>query len=229
MASGFLAASDLAVGALGAPFADPSNTYANGVLSESTVAVNATHGKVIEVRPSVFHTAVVFSTPGTPTTGELYGHFISRQSGDYAGFFSAGSGASPNYYGGGAFQGNDDIRIHKWVSGTYTSRGVLNANFPSTISIGTEYKLRFQWDLATGALKLKGWLAADSEPAGWGLEVTDTSLTTAGEVGIQSWKQSFDLVAIGWGTAGDAAPTAPVGGSSLAPFYYQNLLAGGMQ
>ena len=98
------------------------------------------------------------------------------------------------------------FRISKLVSGTLTSLGTFAFTFSGAVWLG----LRFR---ANGsAIKAKVWNSQlNQEPAAWNLEITDSSITGVGWIGIGqssgSGLQDFDDVAVG--TNGDTAIFPP--------------------
>lgn len=92
------------------------------------------------------------------------------------------------------------LDLGKYVAGSYTSLGTFT--IPPTL-INNPYYLRLR---ANGtAVKAKIWAATDSEPGAWGVEVTDSDLTTGwvGLVGTPSTPTDYDVVAVA--TAGETA------------------------
>ncbi|MCD7440228.1 hypothetical protein K4B79_18615 [Streptomyces lincolnensis] len=75
------------------------------------------------------------------------------------------------------------ITVRKRVAGVETQLGTFTSGL--THVAGTFYRVRFQ---AYGtALKAKVWLASAVEPVAWQIEVTDSSLTAAANVGTRSF------------------------------------------
>jgi hypothetical protein len=78
------------------------------------------------------------------------------------------------------------LTIRKRIAGTETPLG----SYTSTLThvAGTFYRLRFQ--VIGSSLRAKVWPAAATEPDGWQIEVTDTSLTAASSVGTRSFRNT---------------------------------------
>lgn len=122
----------------------------------------------------------------------------------------SGSASSEQAYRIGYNQASRGYELAKYVSGSYTriSYGALS------LSTGTWYKSRA---LVSGNnLKLRTWLATDSEPGTWNLEATDTSITTAGWIGLAAFYSTSGesngarFGEYGVGLNGQPAPTAPL-------------------
>ncbi|MER6147950.1 hypothetical protein [Streptomyces hirsutus] len=74
------------------------------------------------------------------------------------------------------------LTLRKRVGGTETA--LATATLALTHVAGTFYRIRFQGQGST--LQARAWRAADPDPGGWQVSVTDTSLTAAGEMGVRS-------------------------------------------
>lgn len=115
---------------------------------------------------------------------------------------------SSYYYGG--IQNASNVRLRKKVDGAFTSIDTV----PFAVAINTPYWLRLQ--AVDSTIRLKAWLLGYNEPESWLISTTDTSIPSAGGVGLAAAggssgaKPSADVFAIG--TDGDPAPTGPVGG-----------------
>jgi hypothetical protein len=79
------------------------------------------------------------------------------------------------------------LTVRKRVAGVETQ---LGSTFTSTIThvAGTFYRVRLQ--VFGSALKAKVWLASDNEPGIWHIETTDTAITTAGNIGTRSFRNT---------------------------------------
>ncbi|MFD3498777.1 hypothetical protein [Streptomyces sp. NPDC058678] len=73
------------------------------------------------------------------------------------------------------------MTLRKRVTGTETQLGTYTSGLTHTA--GAFYRVRFQ--VIGSALKARIWLPAAQEPSAWHLEVTDTALTAAANVGIR--------------------------------------------
>lgn len=98
------------------------------------------------------------------------------------------------------------FRIWKLSGGTLTSLGAFNFTFSGAVWLGLRFRVN------GSALKAKVWNSQlDPEPAAWNLEITDTSITGVGWIGIgqftTSGLQDYDDVAVG--TNGDTAAFPP--------------------
>lgn len=94
------------------------------------------------------------------------------------------------------------FRISKVSSGTLTSLGTFSFTYSGAVWLGLRFRVN------GSALKAKVWNSQlNAEPAAWNLEITDSSVTGAGWIGIGqssgSGLQDFDDVAVG--TNGDTA------------------------
>ncbi|MGW1271268.1 hypothetical protein [Streptomyces sp. NPDC002491] len=74
------------------------------------------------------------------------------------------------------------LDVRKRVAATESSLGTYTS--PITHAPGTFVRCRLQ--IVGTAIRTKVWLASDPEPAGWHVDVVDTSLTTAVSVGCRS-------------------------------------------
>jgi len=79
------------------------------------------------------------------------------------------------------------ITVRKRVAGVETQVG---SAYTSTLThvAGTFYRTRFQ--VIGTALKAKIWLATDREPDAWHIETTDSSLTTAANLGTRAFRNT---------------------------------------
>ena len=88
------------------------------------------------------------------------------------------------YYGRIAFNTDQTLTlvIQKRVAGAQTD--LTTVTVPGTHAAGTFFKIRLQ---VTGTtLRAKAWPVSGTEPVAWQATVTDSSLTTAGSVGVRS-------------------------------------------
>ncbi|MGW1295165.1 poly-gamma-glutamate hydrolase family protein [Streptomyces sp. NPDC002533] len=74
------------------------------------------------------------------------------------------------------------LTLRKRVGGTETSLGQHTTGLTHTV--GGRVAVRLQ--VVGSALKAKAWAAGTAEPVGWQVEVTDTDLTAAGEIGMRT-------------------------------------------
>lgn len=74
------------------------------------------------------------------------------------------------------------LTIRKLVAAAESNLGTYNTRL--TLGAGTFYRLRFQAQGTT--LRARMWEAGTTEPSNWQIEVTDSSLTSAGSIGCRS-------------------------------------------
>lgn len=108
-----------------------------------------------------------------PTGGSLYGSLMGR--------YIDGNNL---YWARLEFTTGSEINltIRKLVAAAETQLGSYNTRL--TFSAGTYYRLRFQAQGTT--LRARMWEAGTAEPTNWQIEVTDSSLTSAGSIGCRS-------------------------------------------
>src|SRR5262245_30773397 len=97
----------------------------------------------------------------------------------------------------------NQIEIGRLNSGTYTSIG--SASF--TTAPNTRYRMRLRVNGSN--LKAKIWLATDAEPGAWMVDVTESSIISAGWSGIFAYlaTQNHDFNWVTYATNGGTAPT----------------------
>lgn len=103
----------------------------------------------------------------------------------YCGPVARWTDANNNYYARLAFQTNQAVSIvlQKRVAGSQTD--LLSVTLPWTHAIGRVFAVRLLVQGST--IKAKAWpVATTTEPRQWHAETTDTSLTTAGSVGVRT-------------------------------------------
>jgi hypothetical protein len=98
------------------------------------------------------------------------------------------------------------LQIGRQSSGTFTTLTSISASRASS----TRYQFRFRINGTTLSAKL--WVDGASEPTTWQVSTSNSTITGAGRAGIfcRAIYPAMDYFAIGIGTNGDAAPTAPV-------------------
>lgn len=84
-----------------------------------------------------------------------------------------------NYYACTIGQFANNLTFDKMVAGVYTNVA-FGPN--TTFALATAWTFRFQ--VIGSAVKVKVWDASGSEPVGWDIDTTDTSLSSAGGYGI---------------------------------------------
>lgn len=105
------------------------------------------------------------------------------------------------------------VGISKYVSGTFTS-GIFEEK---SWTAGTWYWARIQYE--GSAQRVRRWAGAlGDEPGTWDATDTDTSLSSAGWVGLlfPSNGANIDVDVFAVGTGGDAAPYPPITGTASA-------------
>lgn len=80
--------------------------------------------------------------------------------------------------------GHITINPDKVVAGTSTSLGT--AKDLGVYSAGTDVKMRIRTE--GNNIKGKAWLASGSEPGAWDWDITDSSITAAGKLGLRSFR-----------------------------------------
>ena len=106
------------------------------------------------------------------------------------------------YYGGAC--STTTWRVRKVVDNTKTTVAT-NSTPPLVVAANTRYRMRFR--VNGSDLKVRVWLATDSEPSTWAIETTDTAVSAAGWVGLVG-NGSATEATIYWisvGTNGDTA------------------------
>lgn len=148
-----------------------------------------------------------FRLLNAPSTNhvEIYAR-IAASNGE-ADFYVGGGGTSGNYnaYKFDIRNESNEVRISKFVNGASTF-GFVTAPFAFSKG-GQVVHLRCLWNGNTGALKLKLWPDADSEPVAWSVEAIDASLTAPGTIGVFDYGSApLRIDRLGIGTNGDSAP-----------------------
>lgn len=106
------------------------------------------------------------------------------------------------------------IRIY-YCSGSDTPTQVTSATASFTFSTSTTYWIRFRAN--STSLKARAWADGGSEPGTWGLDVTDSNVTSAGWNGLSDYSTTTNggtVDQIGFGTNGDTAPSSAGGGGA---------------
>ena len=115
--------------------------------------------------------------------------------------------SSTHFYYAGVSE--DTLYINKYVDGAFGSISTLGI---TALSLTKAFCIRFS--VVGSSLSLKVWEADITEPAGWDLVGTDTSIPEAGAVGIVmnafSPAESLRHLEYGVGTGGNPAPKATV-------------------
>src|SRR5690606_8987916 len=112
-----------------------------------------------------------------------------------------------NYYHALLHFHNDstvDVRIRKVVDGVF-SLLATSALLPGTYGPDDWYHLRMS--TIGSRIRARGWRDGDAEPAGWQVDVADTSLPGAGRVGVRAnLQQNNDNALPVVGSADDYIP-----------------------
>lgn len=97
------------------------------------------------------------------------------------------SGGSNGY--GLVFSASGGVRLQQAVSSVISTRYNATQVGGPTVVAGTNYafRIRHQGEY----LSVKAWDASGSEPTSWGLDTTDTLITSAGYVGLANWGASL--------------------------------------
>ena len=139
-------------------------------------------------------------------------------------------GVSANYYySGPVVRGDEDssgeigyvLRVNK-------STGIMSVwSFPGPTQIASVYLLppivhdvqkdytaneQWHWvrfQVRGTAIKARIWLDGDAEPSAWDIDITDSSITDAGWVGLHSRSKDCEVDWMGVGTVLDDAPAPP--------------------
>lgn len=126
---------------------------------------------------------------------------------------ASGDATVTNAYLGGFDNSGGGHRIQKYVAGTSTTIQAITG----TVLANTNYITRSR--VSGSSLKLKTWLASESEPEAWNVETTDASFTASGWVGLFCLNTTYvyKIAFIGIATGGDVAPTEEPVPDSEAP------------
>lgn len=158
-----------------------------------------------------------WDTPGN-VSGEIevYGEFETTNGGGaQCGLaIQAQTGATSGYYATLNFGGLgfDEVGMARMDSGVENLLG--GAAF--TWATSTLYSMRLR-KFSDNIVRVRVWATAGSEPGTWNFSSTADTTYSSGVVGlfarglngVKTWRK------FGVGTAGDAAPTAPVSGASI--------------
>lgn len=106
----------------------------------------------------------------------------------------------------------DTLVIEKYLSGSYNGVGTAYRAYTSST---TYFYQRCR--ISGSLLQTRAWDVGQQEPTTWDLEVSDTTLANAGWVGLaNATTNDAYYAAIGIGTNGDPAPTAPLAAPTVA-------------
>lgn len=207
---------------VGSPPHDFSDAYSTGTDKQIINDPDNTGNKFLELtaqsaafdREAYTWDAIV---PGPETTNyEILAKFRTKQEAVDRTWLCGsvgGSDGAETMYVGAADRRSGQSRVSqlaKYVSGSFTELGSVDS--PDAIQ---QWK-RGKFQKTGTTLRIKTWLDADPEPSTWDIELTDTSLSSGGKIGLAYISQTnagdkaeFDFFAVG--TNGDPAPTGPVG------------------
>lgn len=142
------------------------------------------HSTVSTLRRTTLNTTLLdveqvvdVATPVALTGAALVTGVMARMSGDQQTYYWLRCELNP----GGTIQ----LKLSRSVAGTLTEIASLDPVPGLTYSPGVP--LRVRADVDGTRLTIKAWPAADPEPSGWQLTATDTTITTPGRIGLQSW------------------------------------------
>lgn len=117
-------------------------------------------------------------------------------------FQSSGASGSENEYAFVVSSGTQ-IQLIKASSGSYTQVGFNASGLSGGFSVDTEYWMRVRY--VGGRILARAWAASAVEPAAWGIDYTDGSPITSGEVCVYNNNTSGVLTvhALSLGLSGD--------------------------
>lgn len=131
---------------------------------------------------------------------------------------------SKSYYAATGGQLSDYDKLSLWKRDTLNSipqtqvGGITGPtisipSFPNTMDLFAFLKFRVNGT----TLQVKHWLASDTEPVGFAINTTDSSITTAGDVGIyfSGYMGEVGVSFVSIGTGGDTAPLTYPGGNRI--------------
>ncbi|MEU1813510.1 hypothetical protein [Micromonospora aurantiaca (nom. illeg.)] len=163
-------------------------TVGAGAVSEFAVSGGTgrhTHSAANVLRRTVLATSVLdveqvydVATPALLTGAALVSGAVARY----------GNGGQDYYWLRAEFNGDATtvmLKIAKCIGGGFTDLATLPAVPGLTYAAGVPLRVRAQ--VLGNRLSIKAWTASGAEPAGWQLETTDDSISTAGQVGLQTW------------------------------------------
>jgi hypothetical protein len=157
-----------------------------------------------------------WDTPGS-VSGEIevFAEFrTSSGSGAQCGVaIQAQTGATSGYYATLSFGGLgfDELTFGRMDAGVETFDGTA-----FTWAVDTLYHMRMR-KFSDNIVRIRVWAAADSEPGTWTYNSSADTTYSSGVVGLFARNPNGvkTFTRFGVGTAGDAAPTAPVSGASI--------------
>ena len=214
----------------------PSDWTARWVTTNVTYSIvddaGATGGKVFRAAVTAIGRIGIswndIDSDGDRSNAEIFTRFrtsIVRAYSATIGPFVRGSGTGTNVtaYFLGIPDGNK-YGVNEYVSGTFAS--ISTVSF--TLSANTWYYSRFR--VNGSDLKAKFWSGAiGDEPASWGIETTDTSISAAGWVGLWNLSDAtHEYDVFGVGTNGDTAPSSSPSAGVVGPLTFGRLTGGGI-
>lgn len=164
--------------------ADSGQTWTNSGGVAADFDVLSGYGRHINQATSAGHHSVIAAVqPDFDIYCDITTAALSAGSSQFAGVLARFTDADNLYEARVEFTTGNAINltVRKRVATVETQLGTFSA--PLTHAAGTYVRVRFQG--SGTALKAKIWQAGSAEP-GWAIEVTDSSLTTAGSLGVKS-------------------------------------------
>jgi hypothetical protein len=124
-----------------------------------------------------FDIKAMMATPVLATGGSHFLHLVGRQT------------DSSNYYMTRLAFNTDQtltVTIRKRVANTETAIGTVSPNVTGNFTHAANRFFYMRFNVTGSTLSVKLWQVGQAEPDGWALQVTDTSLTAAGSIGLRS-------------------------------------------
>lgn len=140
--------------------------------------------------------------------GAQAGVVLQGQTGVTSGYY-----ASLNFGG----LGFDEVAIGRFDSGILESLG--SSAFPWAVNTPQSIRLRKGLD---NILRVRAWPSSIAEPGTWNVVTAVDTTYSSGRVGLFALNPNGikTFLRFGFGTDGDPAPTAPLGGSAAAAAHY---------
>jgi len=147
-----------------------------GTGTHTVTGTNVEHSSFITLgRADQDVTAGPFIIPAVPTGAAIDATIVARRNGT-------------SWYGAGitvSTAGVATLQAQRNAAGTITSLGSIALPHPHTA--GTQYYARIS--IIGSILRVKAWTAADTEP-GWQVTVTDATITSGGDSGVRSLRNT---------------------------------------
>lgn len=125
-------------------------------------------------------------------------------------FRGSGAAAAETGYALGPRENGTGLILVKYTSGTYAQ---ITGTTGLSLSASLRYWLRVRWQGTS--IKGKIWQEGTEEPATWDIDITDSSFSASGWVGLRTYEASADCYVYSLGmVTGDATATAPYAGAT---------------